>query len=105
LTLQNVRLEYEKADARPAVIFDHVQDASITGLSIQGSPQTEAIRLINSQDVLFTATRLLSPAKTFLQVEGAASENITVNGGDFRKAGNPLAFENGANKNSVLFHS
>lgn len=103
LTLQNVRFEYEDAELRPAVIFDNVQDASITALSAQGSPQTELLRIINSKDVLFTATRLLSPAKVFLQVEGAASENIVVEGGDLKKSAQSIAFENGARKNAVSF--
>jgi len=101
LTLQNVRLEYEEADARPAVILDNVQDATITGLSAQGSPQTELLRMINSKDILFTAIKLLTPAKVFLQVEGPASENIIVNGSDVKKAGKIFSFENGAAKNSV----
>ncbi|RYZ24915.1 MAG: glycoside hydrolase [Chitinophagaceae bacterium] len=101
LTLQNVRFEYEEADARPAVIFDNVQDASVNGLSIKGSPQTEAVRLINSKDILFTAARLLTPAKTFLQVEGKDCENIAINGGDIRKATEPVAYAFGATKNSV----
>jgi hypothetical protein len=105
LTLQNVRFEYEQADVRPAVIFDNVQDASITGLSVQGSPQSETLRLINSKDILFSATRLLTPAKTFLQVEGNSSENITVDGGNLRKAGNSTAFENGASKSAVFLRS
>ena len=101
LMLQNIRFEYEEEDLRPAIIFDNVQDASVTGLSAQGHPQTELLRLINSKDVLFTATKLLTPAKVFLQVEGAASENIIVDGGDASKAGKQLAFENGANKKAV----
>jgi hypothetical protein len=103
LTLQNVRLEYEEADARPAVIFDNVQDAAITGLSVQGSSQTETLRVINSKDVLFTATRLLTPSKIFLQVEGANSENIIVTGSDIQKAASPIAFINGANKKSASY--
>lgn len=102
LTLQNVRFEYEEVDLRPAVIFDNVHEASITGLSAQGNQQTELLRIINSKDVLFTATKLLTAAKFFLQVEGKATENIIINGGDLKKAGKTLAFENGANKNSVI---
>jgi hypothetical protein len=40
LTLHNVRFEYDQADARPAVIFDNVQDASINGFSAKGSEGT-----------------------------------------------------------------
>jgi hypothetical protein len=102
LTLHNVRFDYEKPDARPAVIFDNVQDASVTGLTAKGSPETELIRIVNSKDVLIAASRLLTQAAVFLQVEGEGSEGITVNGGDIRKAVKPLAFERGANKKSVM---
>lgn len=101
LTLQNVRFTYEKPDARPAIILDNVQDVMVTGLSAQGSPETELLRLVNSKDVLFTATRVLSPAAVFLQVEGAASENITVDGGDISKAAKPLVVDRQANKKAV----
>jgi hypothetical protein len=102
LTLQNVRFEYKQADARPAIIFDNVQDATINGLSAQGSAGTELLRFINTKDVLVTAARLLTPAGTFLRVEGAASEGILVDGGDLRKAGQQLVFENGAAKTSAV---
>ncbi|NII28401.1 glycoside hydrolase [Pseudoflavitalea sp. X16] len=105
LTLQNVRFTYEKADARPAVIFDNVQDAIVTGLSAQGSPETELLRLVNSKDILFTAIRVLTPAATLLQVEGAATENIKIDGGDISKAAKPLAVEKGANKKAVTIRS
>jgi hypothetical protein len=101
LSLHNVRLEYEKPDARPAVIFENVQDAAVNGLSAKGSYGTELIRLINSKDVLFTASRVLTDAAVFLQVEGASSENITVDGGDIRKAKKPVVFERGAEKKAV----
>jgi len=101
LTLQNVRFEYDQPDARPAVIFDNVQDASINGLSAQGSADTELLRFINTKSVLLTGTRLLTNAATFLQVEGAASEGIIIDGGDTRKAGQAVAFKDGAPAGSV----
>jgi hypothetical protein len=102
LTLHNVRFEYDQADARPAVIFDNVQDASINGFSAKGSEGTELLRFINTKDVLLTAARVLTPAATFLQVEGAASEGIIVEGGDLRKAKNALNFTNGAATNAAV---
>lgn len=102
LTLQNVRFEYKQADARPAIIFDNVQDATINGLSAQGSAGTELLRFINSKDVLLTAARVLTPAGTFLRVEGAGSEGILVDGGDLRNANQQLAFENGAAKTAAV---
>jgi len=101
LSLQNVRFEYDQPDARPAIIFDNVQDASINGLSAKGSPETELFRFINSKDVLLTATRVLTSAATLLRVEGAASEGIVLDGGDLGKASRTVLFENGAVKESV----
>jgi len=102
LTLNNVRFDLAAPDLRPAVVFDQVQDAAVNGLNVQGVNQAEtAVRITNSQDVLFSAPRLIAPAPVFLQVEGAANQNIIVDGGDLTKAAEPLAFKNGGLQNSV----
>ena len=102
LTLQNVRLEYTKPDLRPAVIFDHVSDATVNALAVQGNADAEsALRLIASKDVLISATRLLTPAAVFLRVEGKESAGITLDGGAIEKATKPVEFANGANASAV----
>jgi hypothetical protein len=101
LTLQNVRFEYEQPDERPAIIFDNVHDATINGLSAKGGVNNELLRIINSKDILIAATKVLTPAATFLRVQGASSEGIVVDGGDRRKAKQQLIVENGASKTSV----
>jgi len=102
LTVQNLRLQYATPDLRPAVIFDHVTDASLNGLSVQAETSTEsALRFIDSKDVLITAPRLLTATETFLQVEGAENQAITVDGGDVTKARQALALKNGATAKAV----
>jgi hypothetical protein len=97
-----VRFEVVQPDLRPAVVLDHVTDASINGLGAQGNPQAKSVlRFIETQDVLLTAARVLTPAAVFLQVEGAASRGITIDGGDLSKAASPMAFEAGAGKEAV----
>lgn len=97
LTLQNVRFDYEQPDLRPAVVFDNVQDASISALNVQGNAEAESVmRFTRSKDVLLSATRVLTPAKVFLQLEGADSEGIIIDGGDLRKASKVLVAANGA---------
>jgi len=59
------------------------------------------LRLIESHDVLLSASRLLTPGAVFLQVEGADNGNITIDGGDISKAAARLAFKNGARVKSV----
>jgi len=102
LRMQNVTLDYEKDDVRPALIFDNVSDASVANLNVEGSAsQAAALRIRNSKDVYIDAPRLTAPAPVFLQVEGADNRNITVDGGDIAKAGKPLAAVDGAAETAV----
>jgi hypothetical protein len=102
LTLQNVRLQVSTPEMRPAVIFDHVEDAAVNGLSVQANPSAEsALRCINSKQILLTAPRLLSPAAAFLQLEGVENENIKIDGGDVSKAVTIFAYKDGATKKAV----
>jgi hypothetical protein len=102
LTLNGVRFEVVKPDLRPAVVLDHASDVAISGLSAQGNPQAKSVlRFIETQDALLTAPRVLTPAAVFLQVDGAASQGIAIDGGDLTKTATPLAFESGAAKQAV----
>jgi len=106
LTLQNLRFQVASPDLRPALIFDHVQDAVINGLSIECHPSAEsALRFIDSKDVLLTAARLLTPTAAFLQVEGANNEHITIDGGDLSRAREPLTLGDKATAGSVKIRS
>jgi hypothetical protein len=89
-------------DLRPALVFDHVNDAAVNGMSVQGDKDAESVlRVIESRDIFFGATRLLKPAQVFLQVEGAANAAITIDGGDISHAATPAAFKNGATAQAV----
>ncbi len=102
LTLHNVRFEMADADLRPAVVFDHVTDAAVNGMSVQGHPQAESLmRFIDTCDVLLTAARVLTPAAVFLRVEGAESHGIKIDGGDLSKAKKALTFKDNASAKSV----
>ena len=102
LTLNNVRFEVKEPDLRPAVMFDHVEDAALFGLSVQGNPQAESVlRFIDSKQALLTAPRVLTSSGPFLQLEGESSEGIIVEGGDLSKSSSAVAFKNGAPEKSV----
>jgi hypothetical protein len=106
LTLHHVRFDVLQPDLRPAVVLDHVKDSTLHALSVQGNPEASAVlRLVEAQDVLLTAARLLSPARVFLKVEGAASEGITLDGGDCSKAATAVAVEGGAAKDAVRWRA
>jgi len=102
LILDNVSLSVAEDDLRPALIFDNVYDTAINALNIDGHAKAEsACRVINSADMLFTATRLRKPASVFMAVEGAESKNIKIDGGDISKATTPIVFSSGASKLSI----
>jgi Glycosyl hydrolases family 28 len=102
VTLQNVRFQVASGELRPAVFLDRVEDAAINGFSVAGDAKAESVlRVIDSKDVYLTATRVLTPSSTFLQVEGTANERITLDGGDLSKAAAPVAFKNGATARAV----
>jgi hypothetical protein len=102
LTLQNVRFEVTTPDLRPAVVFEHVSDVVANAFGAQGNPKASAlIRCAESQDVLLSACRVLTPAAAFLQLEGAGSKGITIDGGDLSKAAVPLTVSEGAIKDAV----
>jgi hypothetical protein len=102
LTLYNVRFEVATDEPRPAVVFDHVKDAAVNGFSVQGNEKAESLlRFIDTSDVMLSSTRVLTPTAVFLQVEGAASHGISIDGGDLSKAAAPLSFKADADKNSV----
>ncbi len=106
LTLNNVRFGVSSPELRPALVFDNVEDVAVNGFSAQGNRQAESLlRFIGTRDVLLSASRLLTPASVFLQVEGAGSQGITIDGGDLSKAEKPVAFSAGAPQTSVRVRS
>ncbi|PTR01551.1 polygalacturonase [Mucilaginibacter yixingensis] len=102
LTLTDMRFEMEQPDERPALILDHVHDAAINGFSAPGQPRAESLlRFIGSRDVYASAVRVLSPVTTLLEVEGAASSNIKIDGGDLSRAAKVLKLSSGADAKAV----
>jgi len=102
LALDNVRFEVKDPDFRPAVIFDHVIDAAVNNLSVQGNKEAEStLRFIDTKDVLLTAIRILTPARVFLGVEGTENSNIKIDGGDLSKVATLLKFSRGATEKVV----
>jgi len=102
VTLNNVRFTVSQPDMRPAVVFDGVHDAAISGLNVQGDLQAEStLRFSRTKKVYMTATRLLNGAGAFLQLEGADNESITVDGGDLAGAAKTVTFKDGASPDAV----
>jgi hypothetical protein len=106
ITLSNVRFQTATPDLRPAVVLDHAEDVAIDGFSVQGNLQAESVvRLTDCKQVLISAARVLTQSSPFLQVEGADTENIIVDGGDLSRAAQPAVFKDGASANAVKLNN
>ena len=102
LRLNNVRFDLAAPDLRPALVLDGSEDISINGFSAVGNSSAEALlRFINTRDALLTACRLLTPCPAFLQVEGAASDRITLVASDLSRAESAVVLSRGARKEAV----
>jgi hypothetical protein len=101
LTMRSVRLEVASADLRPAMVFDHVENASVVGLSAQGNPQSPLLRFRDSRDALLSASQVTTPSRAFLEASGAATKGIVVDGGMIGKAARAVELANGAAADSV----
>ena len=102
LSLNNVRFEVSKPDARPAVDLDNVSDAAINGMNVQGNANAKSVvRVKDTRDVLLSGSRLLTAASTFIELVGPNNVAITVDGGDISKASRPLQLTAGATSKAV----
>jgi len=106
LRFNNARFDLATPDLRPAVVFDHVDDAAMNAFSAQGNAEAEALlRFTDTREALLTACRVLTPCKAFLSVEGQASSYITIAASDLSKATKPLLFSRGAGGQAVRLAS
>jgi hypothetical protein len=102
LRMHNVVFQVETPDVRPALVLDHVSDAGLHALSIQGNKDAAStIRVIDGKDILIEGPRLIGSGGAFLDAEGAATHGVILEGGDLSQAASPVAFASGAAKDAV----
>jgi Glycosyl hydrolases family 28 len=102
LSVANARFEVEQPDLRPAVVLERCRDAALAGLSVQGNRQAKsAVRLIDTEDVLVTAPRVLTAVPAFLELDGNATRGIAIDGGDLSRAATPVTLTRGASGQAV----
>lgn len=85
ISFSNIRLQFEKEDARPAVVLEDVSDASIAQLSAMVSDHAPSMFLIrDSKDIrLYNNGARISGKKhpgVMVQIEGDGNENIAISG-------------------------
>jgi polygalacturonase len=87
VTLDNIELQCQSEDVRPAVVCDDVGDLKISGLEADSSLSAAAvIRLRQVHGACIQDCRAPAEAAAFLQVEGEKTAGITVMNNDLSAA-------------------
>ena len=102
LEMKNVRLGYIEEDERTPVFIYESGEVDIQDMKAKTSSNAEAfITLRNSEDCRIYNSQPVNNTETFLCVEGAKSNNITLMNNDFRKVETEVKFKRSAVKDSV----
>ncbi len=87
LALDNIRLGWEKEDARPGLIFDDVQDLEIDGLQVVKAVGEEPLVWFNQvARALLRGCRAPAGSRNYLRVTGANTRNIRLFANDLAGA-------------------
>jgi polygalacturonase len=95
VTLNNVRLEVQKPDLRPALVADDVEDLEVFGFRAAGSGREPLIRLLETRGALIRGSRPPGAVERFLRVEGQGSRDIALLGNDLRQVRDTASLSGG----------
>ena len=89
---ENLDLDFDKSDQRPALVFDDVEDVAVSGLHAQCVATSHSqIWLKQVRGALIHGCRVPAPLTTFVQVDGDRSGDIAVMGNDLSLARQAVA--------------
>lgn len=101
LRLENVAIEYESPDNRPAVMLQNVSGARLNGLRMKIFEKAPAaIRVKDSNDILITGMKPDENVGCFFSFEGCCMD-ITVTGSDFSRIKNLYRISGESEKESI----
>lgn len=102
LVLENVNFHLEKTDARPAMIFDRVENLDLRAVSATPPSGDEpAIWLRDVRRCFMQGLRAQAVTKTFCKLTGAQTDRILALGNDFSEATHAFAVEQDVGKNAL----
>jgi hypothetical protein len=93
LTLTNVQVRCDNADARPAMVFDDVKTLDMDGFRAgTASGSQPMVWMNNVVDALVRGSRP-APAEVFLRLSGDQTKDIKLLGNDFTHVQHPMEFQ------------
>lgn len=102
ITFDNVRLELDGADERPALLCDDVSDLEISGFKAHGSARGEPLFVLReTRDAYIHGCRPLGKTGAFLRVEGGGCRGIAVTGNELSRTQIAVEAADGADRKAV----
>jgi hypothetical protein len=102
LTFENVTLDTASPDLRPALVGEDIEDLELSNFRAAGSGPEPLIRLCDVRQVYLHGCRPMGEVALFLGVKGGGSQNILMQGNDFRRAVQVYTLEGGAPVEAVI---
>jgi len=101
LRLENVTFDFAGQELRPALVCDDVQDLELSNFRAAGNVNSELVRLKDTRGAYIHGSRALNQTAAFLEVQGADSQDILLQGNDLRNCGKPVAISAGGKEQNV----
>ncbi len=101
LRLENVTFDFAGQELRPALVCDDVQDLELSNFRAVGNAEGELVRLVDTCGAFIHGCRALNPTAAFLEVQGAESLDILLQGNDLRNCSKPVESSAGGEAQNV----
>ncbi len=103
IQFENFRLNLVHPDARPAVLFDDVHNASLRNIQADLPVSDQPLfRIIQSENIRFSNYHSTKTVGTLLSVEGEKTKKIIIDNNDFLTVRKPYITKDGASQKEVF---
>jgi hypothetical protein len=98
----NIILRYDKAEARPAFVFDDAEILQLTGIKAMTNIEAPVIQFSRVKDAIIQACMTYEGTGTFLRLKGLENLHLTMMGNDLSYSEIPVS---GDNRSSVFLEA
>jgi len=94
IRFDNIELGYDKPEARPAFIFDDVEDIQLQGLMVRTAISVPAIQFSGVSNALIQSCTAGKGTETFLNLRGMENLHVSLTGNDLSYCKLPVSGDN-----------
>jgi polygalacturonase len=99
MRFENISLGFDKAEARPAMVFEDVENLQLTGIKAKTDNAAPVIQFSSVKNAIILSSTAYDGTGTFLQLKGMENLHLTMTGNDLSYVKTPVT---GDNRSSVF---